>query len=95
MSGSAFVTAVSLSPSHSFSKARAESIRLIEGLGDEGDAHCGATVPAAQQLASHRGVGDRASHRLAQPLRTADKFRPGDEIRVETPPPPYQRLDRV
>jgi MOSC domain-containing protein YiiM len=38
------VTAVSLSPTHSFSKANQPVIRLIEGLGVEGDAHQGPTV---------------------------------------------------
>jgi MOSC domain-containing protein YiiM len=38
------VIAVSLSDSHSFSKATAESIRLLTGLGVEGDAHCGVLV---------------------------------------------------
>ncbi len=38
------VVAVSLSPSHSFSKPNTFSIRLIEGLGVEGDSHFGETV---------------------------------------------------
>jgi MOSC domain-containing protein YiiM len=38
------VLSVSLSSSHSFSKARADGIRLLAGLGVEGDAHCGALV---------------------------------------------------
>ena len=38
------VVSVSLSESHSFSKATAESIRLLAGLGVEGDAHCGVLV---------------------------------------------------
>jgi len=38
------VTAVSLSPTHSFSKPNQSSIRLLAGLGVEGDAHMGATV---------------------------------------------------
>lgn len=38
------VVAVSRSCRHSFSKANAASIRLIAGLGVEGDAHAGATV---------------------------------------------------
>lgn len=38
------VVAVSSSPSHSFSKTNRESIRLLAGLGVEGDAHFGATV---------------------------------------------------
>ena len=42
MNGS--VTAVSRSKSHSFSKSPEMSIRLIAGLGVEGDAHMGETV---------------------------------------------------
>jgi MOSC domain-containing protein YiiM len=38
------VTAVSRSPGHHFSKPLAMSIRLLTGLGVEGDAHCGETV---------------------------------------------------
>lgn len=38
------VTAVHRSASHSFSKTAMSSIFLLEGLGVEGDAHCGATV---------------------------------------------------
>jgi MOSC domain-containing protein YiiM len=42
--GQGKVVSVSLSASHSFSKPVAESIRLLTGLGVEGDAHCGALV---------------------------------------------------
>ena len=38
------VTAVSLSPGHHFSKPNVLSIRLLAGLGVEGDAHAGVTV---------------------------------------------------
>jgi MOSC domain-containing protein YiiM len=38
------VVAVSTSAGHSFSKERVGSIRLLEGLGVEGDAHSGVTV---------------------------------------------------
>jgi MOSC domain-containing protein YiiM len=38
------VISVSRSSSHSFSKESRDAIRLLEGLGVEGDAHCGATV---------------------------------------------------
>lgn len=41
---SGFVVAVSRSDKHSFSKQVQQSIRLIEGLGVEGDAHLGTTV---------------------------------------------------
>lgn len=38
------VTAVSSSPTHSFGKPNREAIRLLAGLGVEGDAHAGTTV---------------------------------------------------
>jgi MOSC domain-containing protein YiiM len=38
------VLSVSMSPSHSFSKYRGESINLLQGLGVEGDAHSGKSV---------------------------------------------------
>ncbi len=38
------VTAVSISTTHTFSKSNQASIRLIAGLGVEGDAHLGKTV---------------------------------------------------
>lgn len=40
----AIVIAVHLDHRHNFSKPTQPSIRLLEGLGVEGDAHCGATV---------------------------------------------------
>jgi MOSC domain-containing protein YiiM len=40
----ASVVAISRSPAHSFSKPNVESIRLLAGLGIEGDAHAGETV---------------------------------------------------
>ena len=41
---SAVVTAVSVSATHTMSKPNALSIRLVAGLGVEGDAHAGVTV---------------------------------------------------
>ena len=38
------IVAVSLSPTHSFSKLPQASVRLLAGLGVEGDAHAGFTV---------------------------------------------------
>ena len=43
-SGQPHVVAVSLSPTHSFSKINQDSIRLYAGEGVEGDAHAGGTV---------------------------------------------------
>lgn len=45
------VVAVSLSPRHSFTKPNALTIRLIEGLGVEGDAHAGVTVKHRSRVA--------------------------------------------
>jgi MOSC domain-containing protein YiiM len=44
------VTAVSRSPTHSFTKPNAYSIRLVAGLGVEGDAHQGVTVKHRSRL---------------------------------------------
>jgi MOSC domain-containing protein YiiM len=45
------VLAVSRSPLHTFSKRAEESIRLVAGLGVEGDAHSGATVKHRSRVA--------------------------------------------
>ena len=45
------VLAVHRSPTHSFSKAPALSIRLLAGLGVEGDAHVGETVKHRSRVA--------------------------------------------
>ena len=42
--GDGVVTAVSVSPEHTMTKPNAGAIRLLEGLGVEGDAHNGTTV---------------------------------------------------
>lgn len=46
------VTAVSLSPSHRFSKSARPGIRLLAGLGVEGDAHAGKTVKHRSRVAA-------------------------------------------
>lgn len=45
------VVAVHLSPVHEFSKQTVDLIRLLEGLGVEGDAHCGTTVKHRSRVA--------------------------------------------
>ncbi len=45
------VTAVSTSTTHSFSKQNRPSIRLLAGLGAEGDAHLGVTVKHRSRVA--------------------------------------------
>ncbi len=48
---SGIVTAVSRSPRHTMVKANQDSIRLVAGLGVEGDAHQGATVKHRSRVA--------------------------------------------
>ena len=45
------VTAVSLSATHTMSKPNADAIRLLAGLGVEGDAHAGETVKHRSRIA--------------------------------------------
>ncbi len=45
------VAAVSMSPTHSFGKAKCDAIRLVAGLGVDGDAHHGATVKHRSRVA--------------------------------------------
>jgi MOSC domain-containing protein YiiM len=45
------VTAVSSSPAHTFSKPNRDGIRLLTGLGVEGDAHLGVTVKHRSRVA--------------------------------------------
>ena len=46
------VTAVSLSDEHTFSKEQRDGIRLLAGLGVEGDAHLGKTVQHRSRMAA-------------------------------------------
>ncbi len=50
---SAIVTAVSRSSTHTFSKPNQDGIRLLAGLGVEGDAHLGETVQHRARMRSH------------------------------------------
>jgi len=45
------VLAVCKSPGHTMSKPRADSVRLIQGIGIEGDAHAGTTVKHRSRVA--------------------------------------------
>ena len=47
----AIVTAVSISSNHSFSKSQKDSIKLIAGIGIEGDTHAGKTVQHRSRVA--------------------------------------------
>jgi hypothetical protein len=49
--GMGLVVSVSASPTHSFSKAAADGIRLISGIGVENDSHAGTTVRHRSRVA--------------------------------------------
>ena len=61
------ITAVSVSSRHDFSKTSALSIRLVEGLGVEGDAHLGTTV---QHLYLQRKNADAPNLRQVHLMHT-------------------------
>jgi MOSC domain-containing protein YiiM len=52
----AIVTAVSRSPTHTLTKPNAASIRLVAGLGVDGDAHQGATVKHRSRIERFGGT---------------------------------------
>ncbi len=63
------VTAVSISAHHNFSKSNVLSIRLVEGLGIEGDAHMGTTVKHRHLVAKNPAAPNlRQVHLIHQEL---------------------------
>ncbi len=52
MSAVGHLEALHRSPVHGFSKETVESLRLLEGQGVEGDAHCGVTVQHRSRVAA-------------------------------------------
>jgi hypothetical protein len=87
------VTAVSRSATHTFSKPNQASIQLVAGLGVAGDAHMGATVKHRSRVARDPTQPNLRQVHLIHVV--GGEVRPGDTIRVELPPEPYQALDRV
>jgi MOSC domain-containing protein YiiM len=73
------VVAVSCSPGHSFSKTPQLAIRLLAGLGIEGDAHAGTTVKHRSRVAQNPSQPNlRQVHLIGQELLdelTAKGFR--------------------
>ena len=66
---SAAITAVSRAKGHHFSKRNELVIRLIAGLGVEGDAHCGATVKHRSHVARNASLPNlRQVHLLHEEL---------------------------
>ena len=52
MNAVGYLEALHRSPVHGFSKETVESLRLLEGQGVEGDAHCGVTVQHRSRVAA-------------------------------------------
>lgn len=81
---SARVLSVNLAATHEFSKAAAPMIRLLEGLGVEGDAHCGATVKHRSRVRRDptqpnlRQVHLLHSELFGEVARTGHRLLPGD-----------------
>lgn len=76
-SNSGKVVAVSLSEKHTFSKEKQQSIKLVEGLGVEGDAHYGSTVKHRSRVAQNPNQPNlRQVHLIHNELfeEVADRF---------------------
>ena len=84
----AVVTAVSRSATHTLGKPNQRSIRLVTGLGVDGDAHLGATVKHRSRVARDPS---RPNLRQVHLLHA----RPGDRVRVELPPEGHRPLAPV
>ncbi|MDX2919016.1 hypothetical protein PV370_13745 [Streptomyces sp. NE06-03C] len=94
------VTAVSRNERYSFSKPNRDSIRLLTGLGVEGDVHAGETIRHQFRMTYEPNLPNlRQVHlmheELFDELALKGSVRPDDSIQVEPPPPPHRPLERV
>lgn len=86
------VVSVHVSAEHSFSKSRAESIELLEGIGVRGDAHAGVTVKHRSRVARDPAQPNlRQIHLIHQELFThlaeqGHEVAPGELGRTSPPP---------
>ncbi|MBO9706056.1 MAG: MOSC domain-containing protein, partial [Arthrobacter sp.] len=84
MSTAGHLVALHRSPVHGFSKETVDSLRLLEGQGVEGDAHCGVTVQHRSRVAADPSQPNlRQVHliqaELFEDLRAAGfEVKPGD-----------------
>jgi MOSC domain-containing protein YiiM len=74
------VTAVSRSSEHEFSKRNRDSIRLLAGLGVEGDAHVGATVQHRSRVAQDPSQPNLRQVHLIQEELFAEVAKAGFEV---------------
>lgn len=92
----AVVAQVWASATHSFSTFTRAELRLIEGQGVAGDAHCGVTVKHRSRVAVDPTQPNLRQMRGVMIIVLAGGVvRPGDAIAVRLPPPPHVKLERV
>jgi len=92
------VVAVSSRAEHGIGKTRRETIRLIAGLGVEGDAHLGETVQHRSRVARDpKQPNLRQVHLVPSELlrELGLEVRPGDAIEIDVPQGEHQRLEPV
>jgi MOSC domain-containing protein YiiM len=80
----AVVTAVSRSPGHTVVKDRQDSIRLVAGLGVDGDAHQGETVQHSYSARKHPGAPNLRQVHLIHAELHEDLAAAGFEIAAGT-----------
>ena len=78
------VLSVHLSPEHGFSKTSQPSIKLLKGLGVEGDCHLGTTTQHLWRLKSHASEPNlRQVHLIQSELLDEPDFHGDDGVRVQ------------
>ena len=77
------VLSVHLSPEHGFSKTSQPSIKLLQGLGVEGDCHLGTTTQHLWRLKSHASEPNlRQVHLIQSELLDEPDFHGDDGVRI-------------
>ena len=78
------VHSVHLSPGHGFSKTSVPSIKLLKGLGVEGDCHLGKTTQHLWRLKSHASEPNlRQVHLIQSELLDEPDFHGDDGVRIQ------------
>ena len=78
------VLSVHLSPKHGFSKTSQPSIKLLKGLGVEGDCHLGETTQHLWRLKSHASEPNlRQVHLIQSELLDEPDFHGDDGVRIQ------------
>ena len=78
------VLSVHLSPGHGFSKTSVPSIKLLKGLGVEGDCHLGKTTQHLWRLKSHASEPNlRQVHLIQSELLDEPDFHGDDGVRIQ------------